>query len=215
VSTMRWPEVLHIRYTAVPLFIPMLATLVLGPTTSGQNEVDSKEAIKVQIGLGHKEFHLGEPIELKLEISNVGQKPLLIANSVSLYGNGDALLEIELRGGKGLLSPRMSMVGDCFPTPEKNPKPASEIVLKSFLVLRPGTSYVQRLPIYEHLSALKYGLSPGNYTLRTYYSSNGLLYPSMCGTQGLKDDDVKTLPFKTWHGKVGTNEVSFTVLPPS
>jgi hypothetical protein len=207
-------EVLHIRYITILLYISTLVAFVAGSTAFGQSEVASQEPIKVHIALGRKEFHLGERMELKLEISNIGHEPLLIANSISLYGNEDAFLEIELRGKRGLLSPHVGMAVDCFRTPEKNPKAPSEIVLKSFLVLRPGTSYVQRLPLYEHLSALSYGLTPGNYTLRTYYSSNGLLYPSMCGTQGLMENDVKSLPFKTWHGKVSTNEVSFTVLPP-
>jgi len=178
---------------------------VADSTVFGQNEVASAEPIEVRIALDHKEFHLGQPVELRLEISNIGREPLLIANSVSLFGNEDAFLEIELRGKKGLLSPHIGMSADRFPQPEKNPKPPSEIVLKSFLVLRPGTSYVQKLPLYEHLSALDYGLTPGNYTLGTYYSSNGLLYPSMCGTQGLTESDVKSLPFRTWQGNVSTN----------
>lgn len=206
----------HLR-RLLPISQVILALVCSGSvadsTMFGQNTVASVEPIKVEIALDRTEFHLGQPVKLGLEISNIGHEPLLIANSVSLFGNEDAFLEIELRGKKGLLSPHFGMAVDCFPQPEQNPKPPSEIVLKSFLVLRPGTSYVQTLPLYEHLSALDYGLTPGNYTLRTYYSSNGLLYPSMCGTQGLAESDVKSLPFKTWHGKVGTNKVSFTVLP--
>jgi hypothetical protein len=159
---------------------------------------------------------LGEPIQLRLEISNVSSEPLLAPNSVSLFGTNDAFLEIELRNRKGLVSPRIGMAVDCFPTPAKNKKPLSEIVLTSFLLLRPGTSYVQNIPLYEHLSALDYPIKPGSYTLRTYYASNGLFYASMCGTRstlGLTDEDVKSLPFQAWHGKVSSNEISFTILP--
>ncbi len=187
----------------------------VGSACSGQTVKVSEERIKVSIALDHREFHLGDPIELKLEISNFGRAPILIANSVSLFGNSDAFLEIELRNRKTALHPHIGMAVDCFPVPDQDKKPPSEVILKSFLVLRPGTSYVQRIPLYTHLSALDYGLKPGNYTLVAYYSSHGLLYPSMCGTQGLTEDDVKSLPFETWHGKVGTNEISFTVMSPS
>ena len=204
-----------IRYIIVLMCCSLLVALVVGSATFGRNELASKEQIKVHIALSRQTFHLGEPLDLRLEISNIGQEPLLIANSVSLFGNDDAFLEIELHGKSRLLSPHMGVAVDCFPTPEKNPKPASEIVLTSFLVLRSGTSYAQRLPLYDHLAALKYGLKPGSYTLKTYYSSRGLHSRSMCGTQGLTEDDVRSLPFKTWRGKVSTNEISFTILPPA
>jgi hypothetical protein len=193
----------------------MLVAFVLGSAAFGQNEVASKEPIKVHIALNRTNFHLGEPIELMLEISNVGQEPLIIANSVSLFGNDDAFLEIELRRKKKLQEQRFGFAADCFQLPEKNPKPPSEILLKSFLVLRPGTSYAQRLPLYDDLNALEHGLKPGSYSLKTYYSSSGLHSPSMCGTQGLTEDDVESLPFRTWRGKVSTNEISFTILPPA
>ena len=203
-----------IGYLSTLLLVSISVAFIFDLASFAQTDVVPKEPLKVRIALDHREFHLGRPIELKLEIFNIGRDPLLIANSVSLFGNSDAFLEIELRNQKGLLHPRLGVADDCFPSTTTNKKPPSEIVLKSFLVLRPGTSYVQRIPLYEHLSGLEYGLKPGNYTLTTYYSSNGLLYPSMCGTQGLTEEDVKSLPFATWHGKIRTNEVSFTILPP-
>lgn len=194
----------------------VLVALIFCSAASGQTDTARKEALDVRISLARRAFHLGEPIQLRLEISNIGHEPLLVPNSVSLLGNSDAFLEIELRSQKGLVSPHMGMALDCFPTPAKNKRPPSEIVLNSFLLLRPGTSYVQNIPLYEHLSALEYAIKPGSYTLRTYYASNGLFYPSMCGTlatQGLTEEDVKSLPFQAWHGKVSSNETSFTILP--
>src|SRR5438094_9208229 len=54
-----------------------------GSACLGQTGKVSEERIKVSIALDHREFHLGDPIELKLEISNFGRAPILIANSVS------------------------------------------------------------------------------------------------------------------------------------
>ena len=201
----RFQTIRHIR-----IALCVLVALIFCSAASGQTDTARKEALDVRISLAQRAFHLGEPIQLRLEISNIGHEALLVPNSVSLFGNSDAFLEIELRSRKGLVSPRMGMAVDCFPTPAKNKRPPSEIVLTSFLLLRPGTSYVQNIPLYE------YAIKPGSYTLRTYYASNGLFYPSMCGTlatQGLTEEDVKSLPFQAWHGKVSSNETSFTILP--
>jgi hypothetical protein len=198
------------------IFQAILAVVCSGPlaasTIFSQNESGPKEPVEARISLDHREFHLGELVELRLEISNLGHESLLIPNSVSLFVNADALVEIELRGKKGLLSARAGFSSACFTAPGKNPKTPSEIILNSFLALRPRTSYVQRLPLYEILNL--YGLTPGSYTLKIDYFSNDLLNPSDCGTHGLTENDLKSLPFKTWHGKVSTNKLSFTVLPP-
>jgi hypothetical protein len=79
-------------------------------------------------------------------------------------------------------------------------------------LLPPATSFVQRIGQFEPLSALKYELKPGSYHLREYYSSGGLFYPPAYRTLGLSEEEVKSLPFKAWHGKLAANELSFTIL---
>ncbi|MFI5097400.1 MAG: hypothetical protein ACHQT6_05445 [Candidatus Acidiferrales bacterium] len=151
-------------------------------------------------------------MELRLEVSNIGVKSLLVANFASLYEGAEAYLYIELSNSKGLLSPRVGMAVDRFPSSTKEQKSPLEIVLNSFVLLRPGTSYVQRIPLSQHLSASRYEIKPGTYKLRAYYSSNGLFYPPAYQILGLTEEDVRSLPFQAWHGKVATNELSFTIL---
>lgn len=186
----------------------MLPTLAVGQTS-----VAPEQKISVSMELAKKVFHLGEPMELKVEVTNIGQKPLLVPNHLSLFSGEMAYLEIELRDGKRLLSPRMAIINDRFSYPSKDNKSPSEIVLNSFILLPPGTTFVQRIALFTHLSALKYELKPGTYKLRGYYSSGGLFYPPSYNTLGLNEDDVKSLPFEAWHGKLATNELSFTILP--
>ncbi len=152
-------------------------------------------------------------MELRLEVSNIGDSSLLVANFADLYEGAEAYLDIELSNSKGLLSPRAGMVIDRFPSSTKEQKSPLEIVLNSFVLLRPGTSYVQRIPLSQHLSAMRYEIIPGTYKVRAYYSSNGLFYPPAYQTLGLTEEDVRSLPFQAWHGKVPTNELSFTILP--
>lgn len=190
----------------------VLAVSILPSSAAGQTSDAPKQEISVSIALAKKEFHFGDPMELKIEVTNIGQKPLLIPNHLSLFGGEEAFLEIELSNGKGLLSPHMGFAVDRFPNPSKNKKAPSEIVLNSFILLPPGTSFVQRNALFEHLRARKYDLKPGSYKLKGYYSSGGLFYPPAYQSLGLTEEDAKSLPFEAWHGKLATNELSFTIL---
>jgi hypothetical protein len=151
-------------------------------------------------------------MELKVEVTNVGHKSLLVPGHLSIFGGQEAHLELELSDGKVPLSPHLGFAVDRLPNPSKNKKSPSEIVLNSFILLPPGTSFVQRIALFEQLSALKYGLKPGSYKLKAYYSSGGLFHPPAYQNLGLSEEDVKSLPFEACHGKLGTNELSFTIL---
>jgi hypothetical protein len=151
-------------------------------------------------------------MELKVEVSNVGKKPLLVPNQVFLFGGELAYLEIGLSNTREILSPHMGFAIDRFPNPSKERKSPNEIVLDSFVLLRPGTPFVQRIELFGYLSARKYELMPGTYKLKAYYSTGGLFYPPAYHTLGLTEEDVKSLPYQAWHGKLATNELSFTIL---
>jgi hypothetical protein len=169
-----------------------------------------KDGISVSISLDKKEFHWGEPMQLTVKVTNIGQKPLLVPNFFYLFAGQTAHLEIELSNRKGLLSPHRGFAIDKFPDPSKDKRSPSEIYLNSFVLLHPGTSIVQRIALFQELSVLEYEVKPGAYKLQGYYSTSGLLFPQ---NLGLTAEDVKSLPFEAWHGKLPTNEVSFTVLP--
>ena len=126
----------------------VLAVSILPSLAAGQTSDAPKQGITVSMALTKKEFHLGDPMELRVEATNIGQKPLLVPNHLSLFGGEAAHLEIELSNGKGLLSPHMGFAVDRFPNPSKNKKSLSEIVLNSFILLPPGTSFVQRIALF-------------------------------------------------------------------
>jgi hypothetical protein len=193
--------------------LSILAVSIPPSLAAGQTNHAPKQEISVSMALAKQEFHLGDPMELKIEVTNIGQKPLLVPNHLSLFRGEEAYLEIELSNSNGLLSPHMGFAVDRFPNPSKEKKSPSEIVLNRFILLPPGTSFVQRIALFEHLSALKYQLKPGTYHLKAYYSSGGLLYPPGYQNLGLSEKDVESLPFEAWHGKLATNELPFTILP--
>jgi len=186
---------------------------MLPMSVAGQSSYAPKPEISVGIALAKKEFRLGDPMELKIEITNIGPKAILVPNHLSLFGGDEAYFEIELSNGKVLISPRMGFVVDSFPNPSKNKESPTEIVLSSFVLLPPGTSFVQRIALFNYLNVRKYELKAGSYKLKGYYSSNGLFYPPAFHSLDLSEEDVKSIPFEAWHGKLATNELSFTILP--
>jgi hypothetical protein len=168
----------------------------------------------VHIDLAKKQFNAGDLIEVRLEVSNVGREPLLVPNGASFFGGAaEAYLEVELSNDKGPLQPHMVWAVDRVPAewlPRKSPM---EIVINSFLLLPPRTSFAQKIPLSVFLGATKYEVKPGAYKLKCYYSSGGLFYPPAYERLGLTGEDVKSLPFRAWHGKIATNELSFAIVP--
>jgi hypothetical protein len=181
-------------------------------SVAGQSNDPTKPEISVTLALAQPVFRMGNAMELKIEITNIGQKPVLVPNRLSLFEGETAHLEIELSRGKELLSPRMTVVVDYFPNPPKIKKSPAEIVLGAFVLLPPGTSFVQRISLSDYLAVRKYDLKVGHYKLKGDYSTGGLFYPPGF-PQGLSEDDAKSLPFDAWHGKLSTNELSFAILP--
>jgi hypothetical protein len=177
---------------------------------SAQAKEIPPDQLKVHLVLNKQKFRLGEPIELKVEVLNASQKPLLVANKIYLSSGSISYLELELSDSKAVIPPRRTIISDQFSPLEK--KSASETVLNFFLLLRPETSFVERFKLFDLFYIFGYVLHPGTYSLKAYYSSNGLFYPPAYQMLGLTEEDVNSLPFQAWHGKIATNEVSFRVL---
>jgi hypothetical protein len=198
-----------IRQTILLISFPILLLLPL--MAFAQASKFPPDQLKVHLVLNKQEFRLGERIELKVEILNASQKPLLIANEIYLSSGLVSYLEPELSDSRGPISPRGAIISDRFSPLEK--KSASETVLNFFLLLRPETSFVERFKLFDLFDTFGYVLHPGTYSLKAYYSSNGLFYPPAYQMLGLTEEDVNSLPFQAWHGKLATNEVSFRILP--
>ena len=200
-----------ISYAPQPTNTP--ATSPTAPATFGKTGESPGDNLKVRITLDRARFRMGENMELRLELSNLGDSPLLVPNSASFDHQEGADLELELSDKNGTLSPKTSLVVvDRFAASPNSEKSPYEIALRSFILLCPGTSYIERISLSQHLSAAKYEIRPGRYKLRAYYSSGGLFYPPAYQELGLKEEDVKSIPFQAWHGMSPTNELSFTIV---
>lgn len=180
-----------------------LAFFICASLAFGQRADIPKEAIQVRIKLDKSKFHLGEVILFKVIISNVGTQPFLIPNQVSFFGPSHSELNFEVTGQSGKPVPGVGWAADCFDY--KPTKLLCVTVLNDYLLLRPGTSFVQQ----TSLEGLSSDLKPGTYHVKASYSASF----SLLDCQRWTAEDVEKFPLQAWTGTTPVNNFSFTILP--
>lgn len=180
-----------------------VALFICASLAFGQRTDIPKEAIKVQIRLDRNEFHFGEEIIFEVIISNAGTQPFLIPNQMLFGSPSHSDLNFEVRDQSGKVVPGVGWAFDC--SDYKPTELRYETILNDYLLLRPGTSYVQR----TSLGGLYNDLKPGTYHVKTSYSASF----SPLGCQRWTSEDIEKFPFKAWYGTTALNDISFTILP--
>ena len=193
--------------------VPLLSVVALALGLNQNTEKPDQgrgHGLDVRLSLEKVEFSVGESIPVRVQVSNSGENPLLIGNSISWVDGGSPVsrIEFELRDAQGHVLPRaFALIGDSF-SGKKEPNPGAAF-LSSYLLLYPGYSLMTRVVVRPSLFK---GLDkPGSYKLSAIYSSNGLSYPPTYHEAGLNESDVMSLPFKSWSGKISTNAIRFKV----
>jgi len=191
----------------------VLAAFLLPSPVLCQTSEPPENKVNVRIDVSKKQFHVEDSVEIRLEVTNVGQYPLLVPYQASFFVvAAEAYLEVELSNEEGRLYPHMGWAVVRVPTDWPSRQSPMETVINSFLLLPPGVSVVQTIPLDIFLGANEHEVTAGTYKLKCYYSSRGLFDPP--AYLGLTEKDIKSLPFQAWHGKIATNELSFVILPP-
>lgn len=190
----------------------VLLSFQLGLSITGHRNAVPAEPVspqlQVTLSTDKATFAINEPIPVRVRISNPGAEPVLIANEVFL-GGGAANLEMTLKDAAGRVSPKMRGILDSFPR-QATPN-VSTALLGSWMLLRPGNS----LTTTTHIGGEMFSFldKPGSYTLSADYYSDGFSYPTTYRSQGLTDEDVGSIPFTCWHGKIATNSIRIKVVP--
>ena len=199
---------------AFAILICFLAIPLSANQETGRSSHNSAHGLTVSLALDNTEFSVGESIPARIQISNSGvpgDESLLIANYI-FEGSGGlpvSRIEFDLTNDKGhAIRSTWAMISDWFSS-EKHPNPATAF-LNSYMLLHPGYSLSTQFRIRPESYG---GLKPGYYRLWGTYTSNGLFYPPVYNQVGLREGDVKSVPFKAWRGKIPTNEVRFRIRP--
>jgi hypothetical protein len=179
------------------------ALLICTSVAFGQRADIPAEAVNVHIRFGKSKFHLGEPVLFSVMISNVGTRSFLVPSRISFFGDSQGVLSVELKNQRGKPIKGIGMAFDCSEYPPT--KLLYETVLNEYLVLRPGTSYVQQMSLW----GLYNDLRPGTYHLKASYSASF----TILGGQRWSTEDIEKFPLQAWHGTAVANGTSFTILP--
>jgi hypothetical protein len=176
---------------------------------SAESLKDESPRIAVSLTLPKSTFAVGESIPAKIEISNTGDVPVLIANQIFMSTTTyPSHIEFEMKDDRRHAIPATLLSLDSFGQEvESSPGIA---LLKWLQLLSPGYSLTKVFMLDKRL--FRTLSKPGQYTLSASYSSNSLIYPPLRDKIGLTEADVKSIPFEAWTGKTRTNEVSFRII---
>jgi hypothetical protein len=182
-----------------------------GPSVAlGQTNSPRRPAIEVHISVPKRTVTVGQVIHVEVRVSNTGDAPRLVPNTVSTASGGFAYLELELTDAHGHSSSGTVMIVDYAPVEQSDDNAAAKL-LRSWTLLYPQTSLLFDIPIDK--TTFAFLGKRGEYTLSATYASNGILYGR--NTLGLSKELLSSLPHPSWHGKVSTNEISLTVVSPN
>jgi hypothetical protein len=192
----------------MPLALILIPQLLCGNQQTSVDPSQEVSQLAVVLSLQKRNFSLGEAISVQVQLYNSGKNSILISNSVSL-GGGVANLDLTLRDSSDKVSPRTDMTNDHFPAQDR-PNAASNF-LRYWMLLKPGNFLTTTVTIDQLIFAFL--SKPGRYKLSGEYYSNGLAYPPTYRSLGLSDEDVRSLPYPCWTGKIQVNEVYLRIVP--
>ena len=168
--------------------------------------------IRISVTTTKKKYSVGEPIIVKLEITNIGKVPVLIGNDSPTNVQQDvstgAHLDLEIQDAQGQSSPAIGLIADSFGIPSKTPPITT--LLGGWLLLRPRSSYKTSTTIdrqfFEFLG------KPGIYRLSGAYVAPDLFAPSTSQQLGLTERDLKAIPAPGWSGRLKFRPVTFEIV---
>ena len=159
-----------------------------------------------------KSIKVGEVLEVRVEIRNVGTKPLFINYEIyDLCVAAPLSLRLDLGPPlKPQTGPGEACAGDCVYTAKDS---FVRRLLWRWTVLPPEHFYGTDIRLYPESFPQLY--TPGRWRLGGTYKSVGNLSSSPCwDTAPIPDnaEQIKGLPYEAWQGKVDTNSVWINVV---
>jgi hypothetical protein len=199
-----------------PLLVTVVALfLTLGvfqPLASGNPQTQDTESKQIEVRLipKKKSINVGEALEVRVEIWNIGSKPLFIEKDIyELCGGSPLSLRLEL-GPAMKPQARPGCASDCVYTAKDS---FARRLVYLWTSLPKGDFYGTVVTMDpEFFPELK---TPGRWRLRGTYKSVGGLSSSHCFDSAPiadNDEQIKGLPYEAWQGEVDTNTVWIEVL---
>lgn len=154
-------------FDTVPLLFTVLGMCAAPSVSCGQTSTPPSPEITVRLTAPESTVRAGASIHVEVRVSNTGDAPTLVANSVSMASGGPAFLEFKLTDAQGRVSPAMQMIADYPPIIPSNENAAAKL-LSSWTLLYPQTSLLFDISIDQTL--YKFLGKPGKYRLSATYA---------------------------------------------
>ena len=193
-----------------PMLLFTLIAVTAGVPTALFGQSSGPE-ITIRISSPRKTVTAGKPVRIEVKVSNNGDEPTLVANSISLISGGAATLTFKLTDARGHDLQGMHAVVDNFVSPPLSDENAPAKLLGNWTLLRTGTSLLFTVRLDE--TWFRSLGKPGKYKLSAIYSASckSFAHDRLC----LNENAFDSLPFPCWSGKLPTNEISLAVEPPN
>jgi len=201
------------RNNRMALLIPLVFSLTGGPSgfASPQGSDESNKQIEVRIFPKTKVLKVGEALELRVEIWNVGGNEFFIEKDI-YRPCGRSLLSLYLELGPPVKPQEgWGCSGDCLDDPKAS---LATRLVQRWISLPPGHFYGTIVHLDpESFPQLQ---TPGRWRLGGKYRSQDVLSSSLCMNHILLDSEqTDKLPYKAWQGEEATNMVWIEVVRPS
>lgn len=169
----------------------------------------ASDNIVVRLSLGKQRYVVGGEIPVRVEVQNQGSEALIIPNLTTDADVRAGYVQFDLTDAKGRRQLPQLRVSELLGSVQLEPD--WRLLLGQWLVLYPQTSFTSQLSLDG--ATFPFLTKPGRYKLSATYSSAGLSYGVNYRRLGLKEQDVASLRFRSWSGKVRSNSVWITIVP--
>jgi hypothetical protein len=190
----------------VAQLLGLLIALAICQAAPGRLDSDG---ITVRLSLEKPRYSLAEQIQVRVQVENQSGRALIVSNLISDVDNREGFVQFSLTDAEGNQQlPQIKMISDSFaPFPHE---PDWAILLGRWFVLYPKSSISSYLTLDG--STFPFLTKPGKYELTASYSSAGLSYPLNYRRVGLTAQNVESLRFTSWSGKVRSNSIPIEIV---
>jgi hypothetical protein len=199
--------------------IAILILLILGVTAVPQRQqshfVTTGVGISVHLGQPPGPFAVGEPIHVRVDLSNDSKQTLMVCRDLDI-GSESCFWEFETRDASDHSLPTGKLAADRIPAA---PAPFPNALISNWTALAPKYKYGTMLslelalpwkPQPGHHTVWK--LQPGRYRVRAILTSDGPSGESVYNDLPHYPNELASLPYPGWKGKAVSNWVSITII---
>lgn len=188
-----------------------LALWVFQPQASPQTQDNTGKQIEVKLIPEKKSIRVGDTLNVRVEIWNIGSKPLFIMRNIyELCENAPLSLRLELGP-----PPKPQLGHGCAADCVNDAKDSFARRLSYHWTVLPAGDFFGKV-VGKDPDSFPQLNTPGRWRLRgTYKSTGGLSISSLCfDTAPIPDEkeQIKQLPYQAWQGTADTNTVWIEVV---